>query len=505
MSFTSLSYIMFLPAVFLLSYFAGNRARWQILLVASIIFYATLQVPYLLLALLLVAASSFFFGIRIDDEKSDARRKRLLWCAVGITLLPLICLKYLAFFMSNVLAVAGYLGIHTSIHASPVLVSIGVSFYVFQAISYLVDIYLEVEKPERHFGIFLLFLGFFPKMLQGPIERAGDLLPQLRQPHSIDYSNIRSGLFLFIFGLFKKVVVADRLGLLVNNVYDNMHDFSGPALLLATYLYAIQLYYDFSGYTDMALGSARIFNINLTQNFNSPYLATSIADFWRRWHISFSRWILDYIFKPLQMQLRNWRSMGTAVALFLTFLVSGIWHGAGWGFIAWGLIHGTYLASSVLFKPMQKKIHRALHLEKTLLLKTWQRFVTFHLVCFSWIFFRANNFSDALYAVSNIPAGLLNFFRSLLADIGSVPKVNSLLRDTLKPVLGTQSRDDIYVAVLGLLIVTGINHLVKKRGETELLTGTSWWFRWPMYYTLTFGVLFFGTFNSTQQFIYYQF
>src|SRR6266567_2200529 len=289
-------------------------------------------------------------------------------------------------------------------HAST-LVTIGVSYYAFQAISYLIDIYLEVQEPERHFGYFALYMAFFPKLLQGPIERAGDLLPQLRQPYEFDYDTMRSGMLTFAWGLFKKVVVADRLALFVNTVYGDVHAYPGLPLILATYFYAFQLYFDFSGYTDMALGTARMFNIRLTQNFNSPYLATSVADFWRRWHISFSRWILDYIFKPLQMRWRDWRTFGTALALVITFLVSGIWHGASWGLVAWGLLHGIYLAASVYYRPVQKKIHRALGLEKTRLLTMWQTVVTFNLVCLAWIFFRANSLSDALYVVQNLLFG----------------------------------------------------------------------------------------------------
>ncbi len=209
-------------------------------------------------------------------------------------------------------------------------------------------------------------------------------------------------MLIFAWGLFKKVVVADRLALFVNAVYGDVHVYTGLPLVLATWFYAFQLYFDFSGYTDMALGSARLFNINLTQNFNSPYLATSVAEFWRRWHISFSRWILDYIFKPLQMAWRDWRTAGTAASLVVTFLASGIWHGVSWGFVVWGGLHGVYLATSVYYRPWQKKIHKALGITKSPLLKVWQTVVTFNLVCFAWIFFRANSLSDAFYIIGNL-------------------------------------------------------------------------------------------------------
>ncbi len=400
MAFNSLTYFLFLPAVFLLFYLCRDRCRWLVLLGASAVFYGALKVPWLPAVLALVIVTTYFLGIGLGRCSDETGRKRFLWLGGGANLLVHVSLKYLPAMLSALTPHPSPLAPHAS-----TLVTIGVSYYAFQAISYLIDIYLEVQEPERHFGYFALYMAFFPKLLQGPIERAGDLLPQLKVKYEFDYDNMRSGMLMFAWGLFKKVVVADRLALFVNAVYDNVHAYAGLPLILATWCYAVQIYCDFSGYTDMALGTARMFNIRLTQNFNSPYLATSVADFWRRWHISFSRWILDYIFKPLQMRWRDWRTFGTALALVITFLVSGIWHGASWGFVAWGLLHGIYLAASVWYRPLQKKIHRALGLEKTRLLKAWQTVVTFNLVCLAWIFFRANSLSDALYVVQNLLFG----------------------------------------------------------------------------------------------------
>lgn len=366
---------------------------------ASIGFYATLKAPYLLLVLGLVAGVTYTAGLKLDRCSGQTGRKRLLWLWGGIAanILILACMKYIPALLYS---------IHQSQITSHIslFITIGISYYVFQAISYLADVYLKIIDPEPHFGHLLLSLAFFPKLLQGPIERSGDLLPQLKKPYVFDYDMARSGLLLFAWGLFKKVVVADRLALYVNTVYGDVHSYTGLPLILATYFYAFQIYLDFSGYTDMALGSARLFNINLTQNFNSPYLATSVADFWRRWHISFSRWILDYLFKPIQFYLRSFKTAGTAVALIATFLISGIWHGASLGFLVWGLLHGIYLAASVYYKPWQKKIHKMFGTETTLLLKIWQIVITFNLICFAWIFFRANTLSDAVYVINNLVA-----------------------------------------------------------------------------------------------------
>ena len=401
MPFNSLKFFLFLPIVYLTFYFAGERVRWFVLLAASLLFYAALNVPYLLVVLILVAIATYSFGIWLDHAESAKTKQILLWSGVAINVLILVGMKYLPFLSENLKAFSALLSIDAQIQPVKAFVSIGVSYYVFQAISYLSDIYLEIEKPERHFGYFALYLAFFPKLLQGPIERASDLIPQLKTAYEFNYDNMRFGMLLFAWGLFKKVVIADRLGLYVDAVYNDVHAFTGLPLLLATYAYAIQIYMDFSGYTDMALGSARLFNIILTRNFNSPYRATSIADFWRRWHISFSRWILDYIFKPLQMQWRYGKNRGTATALVVAFLVSGIWHGASWGFVIWGGLHGLYMACSVFYRPYQKKLHKILGIEKTTFLKAWQIFVTFNLVSFAWIFFRANNLEDACYVMSN--------------------------------------------------------------------------------------------------------
>lgn len=336
MVFTSLQYFVFLPLVFLAHHYLGDRARTPLLLLASLAFYAAFKLPHLLLALAVVTGATYAAGLRLGAAGAPRSRTRWLWCGVGVNLLVLVSMKYLPFLAQNLNELAAALSWNARVPAVPVIVSIGVSYFVFQALSYLIDLYLEIIEPERDFGRFALSLSFFPKLLQGPIERSGDLLPQLHAPYEFRYETVRSGLLLFAWGMFKKLVVADRLGLYVNMVYGAVPAHTGPAYLCATWLYAFQLYFDFSGYTDMALGSARLFNIHLTPNFNTPYLATSVADFWRRWHISFSRWILDYIFKPLQMRFRDRGTAGTALALFITFLVSGVWHGASWGFVIWG-------------------------------------------------------------------------------------------------------------------------------------------------------------------------
>jgi D-alanyl-lipoteichoic acid acyltransferase DltB (MBOAT superfamily) len=480
--FDSLKYFLFLPVVYLVYYFVGDRLRWTVLLAASLLFYAALNVPYLLVVLALVAMATYSFGLWLDQAKSPESKRALLWSGIAVNVLILILMKYLQFLSENLQALSALLSLDAQIRPVKAFVAIGVSYYIFQAMSYLFDIYLEIEKPERHFGYFALYLSFFPKLLQGPIERAGDLIPQLKNRYEFNYDNMRSGMLLFTWGLFKKVVLADRLALFVDPVFNNVHSYSGGALLLATYFYAIQIVCDFSGYTDMALGTAKMFNINLTQNFNTPYLATSIADFWRRWHISFSRWILDYIFKPLQMQWRNAKNWGSASALIITFLISGIWHGASWGFMIWGGLHGLYLACSVFYKPYQKKIHKKLKLENTRLLKIWQTFITFHLVCFAWIYFRANNISDANFVV-----------KKLLADFGG--GYNFLF---------SNGNRELFILCMSFTVLSIVTLLEARKWSMRNLFEFPLINRWVIYSVLVVTVMMFNV-TSNHSYIYFKF
>lgn len=489
MPFNSLKYFLFLPVVYLVFYFVGERSRWFVLLAASMLFYAALNVPYLLVVLVLVAMTTYGFGIWLDQAESAKTKRALLLCGIATNIIILVVMKYLPFLSENLKTLSILLSLENQIQPVKAFVAIGVSYYVFQAISYLFDIYLEIEKPERHFGYFALYLAFFPKLLQGPIERAGDLIPQLKTKYVFNYDNMRFGMLLFTWGLFKKVVIADRLGLYVDAVYKDVHAFTGLPLLLATYAYAFQIYMDFSGYTDMALGSARLFNINLTNNFNSPYLATSVADFWRRWHITFSRWILDYIFKPLQMQWRNWKNWGTAIALIVAFLVSGIWHGANWGFVIWGGLHGLYMACSVFYKPYQKKLHKALGIEKTKIQRCWQIFVTFNLVCFAWIFFRSACLGDAWYVVKNI----FNFSASY--SLFQVAGMSNYIKSNIFMELGRYE----FIKLMSFMIML----FVLRNKDQAMLFNKSTVQRWAIYYILIVFICFFYVSNS--QFIYFRF
>jgi D-alanyl-lipoteichoic acid acyltransferase DltB (MBOAT superfamily) len=490
MTFNSVSFCFFLPVVYLIFYVTADRWRWLVLLAASYCFYASFKAPYLLMVLALVTGVSYTCALRMSAHQEGARRKGWFWTGIVACAALLVLLKYFSFLVSGTEAVIGLAGMFPR-----TLISVGVSYYTFQAMSYLIDVYLDLEQPETHLGIYSLHLGFFPKLLQGPIERAGDLLPQLREPFRFDYQAARTGLLLFMVGMFKKVVIADRLALFVNPVYGDVQAHSALQILIATYLYALQILFDFSGYTDMALGTAKIFNINLTPNFDKPYSANSVADFWRRWHISFSRWMLDYIFKPVNLKLRNFRTTGTVIALLVTFLFSGIWHGVGWGFVAWGLLHGLYLSVGVVKQPYVRKIHKRFGLEKTAILALWQRFATFHLVCFAWIFFRARSAEDAVGAVAKIASGTMAELHGIIASATR----SAELKELVKPLLLGQSKHQILIGVGALLFITLYQHMLPLMNSKPAIC------RWLCYYALLGGVLFLGAFNTGTQFIYVQF
>ena len=402
MQFNSLTYLLFIPVAFTPFWLIKDKYRWIVLLLASIVFYAWLQIPYLLVVLLLITLNTYFFAIQIQkQDTNEKRKKQFFWFGLSINLLVLIYLKYLPFLITNI---NGLLRLFSSLNLpmSKVLVSVGVSFYTFQAISYLIDVYLGKIKPEKHFGYFSLYLCFFPKILQGPIERASKLLPQLKKPYEFNYMQTREGLILFVWGLFKKIVIADRLAFLVNTVFEKPEGIVGIPMIITIYAFAIQIYMDFSGYTDMALGTAKLFGIELTDNFRYPYAARSVTDFWRRWHITFSNWLQDYIFKPFQMQFRYWKVWGSITALLITFFISGLWHGASWTFIIWGLLHGIYLSIDQLWLPYRKKLNRRFNLDKIKLWNWLEIFVTFNLVSFAWIFFRTESLGKALVVIRNI-------------------------------------------------------------------------------------------------------
>lgn len=500
MVFNSASFLLLCVCTFVVFHYTRNAWRWVVLLAAGVVFYSALEAPHLLVALTLVIAISYYAGLWLRRLESEAARRVVFRSAVTANVLVLVAVRYIPFLTTNLNSLLGYLGLGVSVPVSEAVVSVGVSFYVFQAISYLSDVYLDVCGPEEHPGYFALYLSFFPKLLQGPIERASDLLPQLRKPYEFSYEAVRTGLYLFAIGLVKKVVIADRLGMLVDPIYGNVSDHQGLPLLLATFCYAFQIYFDFSGYTDMALGVARLFGVQLTNNFNSPYLATSVPDFWRRWHITFSRFILDYIFRPIQLYLRDWRVWGSVIGLSVTFLVSGIWHGASWNFVIWGAMHGVYMVGSVLAAPHLRRFYRALKLEKTRLLAVWQVAMTFVLTCVAWVFFRAANLSDGLYVVTHLFSGIPGQVAGVLAAGSPI----AIARQAYETCLPGRPMTIAAILIAAICFVEAIQALNRPQSRHLPLLEQPVWVRWPLYYGIGVFILVFGVFGNSQ-YIYFGF
>ena len=293
----------------------------------------------------------------------------------------------------------GLLGASARLPRLDVLLPVGISFYTFQTLSYTIDLYRGRIPVERHLGRFALYVAFFPQLVAGPIERASHLLPQLRSERHVDWARLTSGLQLVAWGLFKKIVIADRLGLYVDTIYQNVGAHGGASQLLATYAFAFQIYCDFSGYSDIAVGSAQVLGYDLTRNFRQPYFATSITDFWRRWHISLSSWLRDYLYIPL-----GGNRLGvsrTYVNLLITMLLGGLWHGASWNFVIWGALHGVLLSLSRATLPIRDQLYARAGLP-CWLRDSVRMFITFHLVCVGWIFFRARTLGDAISVLSGI-------------------------------------------------------------------------------------------------------
>jgi len=483
--FDSLQYAIFVPLVLAAYQLMPSRWRWAVLLSASIVFYVALRMPLLVIAWTFVVLTSYWLGRRISDENNVIKRRTYFWVGVAAQVVVLGCIKYLRAILRLIMP-----GFEIPAGGMDWFSTLGISYYTLQAVSYLADVYLGMAQPERHLGRFALYLGFFPKLLQGPIERAGDLLPQLRSLSSFTYANVRSGILLFCWGLFKKVAVANRLAPFVTAVYYDPHGYRGLSLIAATYMYSLQILADFSGYTDMALGVARMFNIQLTENFKSPYFATSIADFWRRWHISFSRWILDYIFKPLQIEWRNARKVGVVGALMVTFLFSGLWHDVALTFMAWGLLHGAFLASSVVLKPWRELAYRKIGLANHPWRPAFQRIVTFNLVAFAWIFFRARSIADGWYIATHLFVGAATRISYATAVRGGV--MGAILN-------GGSARD---FAMLGAAMAVWF--LGSTFRKTVRLQEQPIWFRWSMYYSLILALVYLNAYDDVG-FVYFQF
>jgi D-alanyl-lipoteichoic acid acyltransferase DltB (MBOAT superfamily) len=389
-SFNSLQYAAFLPCVFLLYWALSHRRQNLLLLGASYLFYGTWDWRFLGL-LLFSSVVDFFIGRQLGQAVAERQRRGLLVTSLVVNLGVLGFFKYFNFFVDSATELLGTVGLAPATPVVEVLLPVGISFYTFQSLSYTIDVYRRRLEPTESLLDFCTFVAFFPQLVAGPIERATHLLPEIqRQRQRPSWYQVRSGCVLILLGLFKKVVIADALAPVVNEAFGQGEAGTGHwlALLLGAYAFALQIYGDFSGYSDIARGSSRLFGIELMRNFEQPYLSRSITEFWRRWHISLSTWLRDYLYVPLGGNRRGPRR--TSINLGLTMLLGGLWHGAAWTFVVWGALHGLYLMVERWTgreRPDVDRPVRAGDLASIL----W----TFHLVCLAWVFFRAGSIGGA--------------------------------------------------------------------------------------------------------------
>lgn len=474
MLFNSIEFVFFFILVTSLYFILPHKYRWFLLLVASCYFYMAF-VPVYILILFFTIVIDYFAGIWIEEAEGKKKRRYLVLSLIA-NIGVLAVFKYYNFLNDNLTFLLHGAGWENPIPYLSILLPIGLSFHTFQAMSYTIEVYRGHQKAERHFGIYSLYVMFYPQLVAGPIERPQNLLFQFRTEHKFEYERVVSGLRLMLWGLFKKLVIADRLAIYVNAAYGNPDEHTGLTLAVATMFFAFQIYCDFSGYSDIAIGAARVMGYDLMKNFNRPYLSASISEFWSRWHISLSTWFKDYLYISLggnRVPIPRWY-----FNLFITFLISGLWHGANWTYIIWGALNGFYLVFALVRSRYIDK-----HLENKVPLPAWIKktgniLVTFILICFSWIFFRAASVQDAFLIVKKI----FTFSGPLFTDF-------------------TQ----MFYGFIGLavLLARELKHEYFKNA-TPLLENRNPVVRYATYMVLIALILLIGVFDGSQ-FIYFQF
>ena len=483
MLFNSLSFLAFFAVLAVVYYAMPHRFRWPLLLVASLYFYAAFSARYLLL-LIGITLIAYLGGLAMGA--SAGRRPRRLILAAGVVLVvgTLIVFKYYDFVGDTLDAWLVNLGLGSAAPVFPrlgLVVAVGLSFYTFSCVSYLADVHAARLPPERHLGHFALYVSFFPKLLAGPIERAQPFLAQIRRPVAFSSAGVALGLQLMLWGLFKKVVIADRLAAFVDAAYAQPA-FSSPAdLVLATYFFAFQLYCDFSGYSDMAIGAAKVLGVDVMENFRRPYFSTSVPEFWsRRWHLSLATWFRDYMYIPMGGSRRSrLRQYANVMAVFLA---SGLWHGANWTFVVWGGVNGLYQVFSLMTRRAREQLASALTMPPAVR-AVLRGLLTFHLILVTWVFFRAASLSDAATVLSRVVTSLASLPRSLQVRVAS---------------------GEILLSLGLIAMLLGVEALDERRSVWERLAARPLYFRWAVYYAVLVCLIVLGTWNL-RQFVYMQF
>ena len=488
MLFNSLDFAIFLPLVFIIFWILNGQLKAQnfFLLIVSYIFYGWWDWRFLLL-IIFSTIVDYSIGVLLEKEKKKRRRKSLLWTSIIVNLGLLGFFKYYNFFLDNFISAFSFFGSEINTNSLNIILPVGISFYTFQTLSYTIDIYKDKLKPVNDIVAFSAFVSFFPQLVAGPIERATNLLPQFKIKRKFNYSNAVNGMRQILWGFFKKIVIADTCALYSNLIFNDYTNFSGIALLFGAVLFAFQIYGDFSGYSDIAIGTSRLFGFNLKQNFNFPYFSRDIAEFWRRWHISLSTWFRDYLYIPLggskgtiSKKIRN---------VFIIFIVSGFWHGAKWTFIVWGVINALYFIPLLVLKKNR------LHTDSVAPNKVFpnarefiQMAATFVLVTIAWVFFRAENIAIATDYIYLMTTDIFN-------KIGFVQVL------------------DIFYFKIGYIfpLVFSLFILLEWRGREfkyaieNIFLSKKRRIRFSFYYFLLLTIIYFTINGEEQEFIYFQF
>lgn len=487
MLFTSLNFAIFLPVVFILYWFVTrNNLKYQniLLLVASYFFYACWDYRFLFL-LVFSTLLDYYTGIRMDTAVSKRGRQFWFWLSISVNVGFLGVFKYYNFFADSMADLLSLMGLRTNFISLQVILPVGISFYTFHGLSYVIDIYKKRIKPEKNFIDYSVFVSFFPLLVAGPIERATHLLPQIQQKRKFDYLKAVDGLRQILWGLFKKVVIADNCALYANEIFNNAGDYHGNTLIIGAIAFTFQIYGDFSGYSDIALGVSRLLGIELLRNFAFPYFSRNIAEFWRRWHISLSSWFRDYLYIPLGGSKGNtWIKVRNT---FIIFLVSGFWHGANWTFIIWGLLNALFILPSIIFNTNRNNLDIVAH-DK--LFPTIKEFIsiitTFSLTVFAWIFFRSASIKQAFQYIYRI------------FNTNRTP-------EELKPFLAFDTRIPM-MACLILFFMT-----IEWFGRESQYAIQHLGFKWPafarrsIYLILILTIYYYSSYESNIPFIYFQF
>ncbi len=488
MLFNSFEFLLFFPIVTIIYFLLPHKFRWFHLLVASCIFYMYF-IPIYIFILFLTIIIDYIAGIMIENA-TDKRKKLFLIMSIFANVGVLAVFKYYNFFIQNINEALHLTNKANALSLLNIVLPIGLSFHTFQAMSYTIEVYRGKQKAEKHFGIYSLYVMFYPQLVAGPIERPQNMIHQFYEHHQLDYENVSKGMRLILWGLLKKVVIADRLNIATDAIFNKPTHYSGITLAIGTFFFAFQIFCDFSGYSDIAIGTAKVMGFRLMTNFNKPYHSRSISEFWKRWHISLSTWFKDYLYISLGGNRVSVPRM--YFNLFFVFLVSGFWHGANWTFIIWGALHGFYLIFALFTKKYRDFFATKTGIKNNRHLNNLLNVIsTFILVDFAWIFFRANNIKDAFYIVNKIfyiPSEIIKVIHTKKTTFLNIP-------DFL----------DVLLPCFACILFLEIAHIIQvKYRMEETFDKKSAFFRWSLYYSGIFALIYLGVYEK-HQFIYFQF